>query len=69
MVTFNMRQYTFYLRRIAVLVGVAVALPCVAQLGGDLQAQILYGFQTEDLNQLTDLLQSLSTEVKADGSD
>ena len=77
MVTLNMLnpvrrlkgQYTFNLRHIAVLIGVAVALPCVAQLGGDLQAQILYGYQTEDLNQLTDLVQSLSTEVKADGSD
>ncbi len=40
-----------------------------AQLGGDLQAQILYAYQTEDGNSLTNLVQELSTEVKADGSD
>lgn len=40
-----------------------------AQLGGDLQAQILYAYQTEDANALTNLIQDLSTQVKADAPD
>ncbi len=56
-------------RGLAVLIGMALALPCVGQSGGDLQAQILYAFQTEDVNQLTDLVQAIATNVKADGSD
>ena len=50
----------------------ALLLPAAAawaQLGGDLQAQILYAYQTEDGNSLTNLIQELSTQVKADGSD
>jgi tetratricopeptide (TPR) repeat protein len=38
--------------------------PLRAQEGGDLQAQILYAYQTEDLNQLADLVQALSAQVK-----
>jgi hypothetical protein len=36
-----------------------------AQQGGDLQAQILYAYQTEDGNSLANLIQDLSTQVKA----
>jgi tetratricopeptide (TPR) repeat protein len=37
-----------------------------AQQGGDLQAQILYAYQTEDANTLVNLIQELTTQVKAD---
>jgi tetratricopeptide (TPR) repeat protein len=46
-----------------------VASPCLAQFGGDLQAQILYAYQTQDLNQLRDLKQTLAIQVKDDSSD
>jgi hypothetical protein len=39
------------------------------QEGGDLQAQILYAYQTEDANGLANLTQDLSTRVKADAGD
>jgi hypothetical protein len=45
----------------------AAAAP--AQQGGDLQAQILYAYQTEDGNSLANLTQDLATQVKADGGD
>ncbi|MGA2778238.1 MAG: hypothetical protein ABSF94_11820 [Steroidobacteraceae bacterium] len=54
---------------LGILIGAAMALPCAAQSGGDLQAQILYAYQTEDINQLTDLMQSLATDVKSNGGD
>lgn len=40
-----------------------------AQQGGDLQAQILYAYQTEDGNNLANLVQELTTQVKADAGD
>jgi tetratricopeptide (TPR) repeat protein len=40
-----------------------------AQQGGDYQAQILYAHQTEDANSLTNLIQDLATQLKADGGD
>jgi len=40
-----------------------------AQEGGDLQAQILYAFHAEDTNQLANLVQSLSTQVKSGSAD
>jgi len=40
-----------------------------AQLGGDYQAQILYAFQTEDTNSLTNLIQDLATRVAAQSGD
>jgi tetratricopeptide (TPR) repeat protein len=40
-----------------------------AQEGGDIQAQILYAYQTEDTNTLADLIQNLAGKVKEDGSD
>jgi len=51
------------------LVGMFVAGSCGAQLGGDLQAQILYAYQTEDLNELADLTQMLGTRVADDADD
>jgi tetratricopeptide (TPR) repeat protein len=39
------------------------------QQGGDLQAQILYAYQTEDANSLSNLAQDLATRVKADSGD
>src|ERR1700722_7268163 len=47
----------------AVLLAAAAAWP---QQGGDLQAQILYAYQTEDGNNLTNLIQDLTTQVKSD---
>jgi tetratricopeptide (TPR) repeat protein len=40
-----------------------------AQEGGDLQAQILYAYHTEDLNELGNLVQTLGNQVKAGGAD
>jgi hypothetical protein len=40
-----------------------------AQQGGDLQAQILYAYQTEDGNSLRNLIQDLTIRVKADADD
>jgi tetratricopeptide (TPR) repeat protein len=52
---------------VAALSLVAAASP--AQQGGDIQAQILYAYQTEDGNSLANLTQDLTTQVKADGGD
>jgi hypothetical protein len=46
-----------------------LAAPVWAQQGGDYQAQILYAYQTEDANGLTNLIQDLSAQVKADAGD
>ena len=40
----------------------------VAQEGGDMQAQILYAYQSEDTNQLASLVQNLVNQVKAGGA-
>jgi tetratricopeptide (TPR) repeat protein len=45
------------------------AAPLEAQEGGDLQAQILYAYQAEDLNELGNLVQNLDNRVKAGGAD
>jgi hypothetical protein len=50
----------------ALLLFAAAAWP---QQGGDLQAQILYAYQAEDGNTLTNLIQDLTTQVKADAAD
>jgi len=39
------------------------------QQGGDLQAQILYAYQTEDANGLASVIQELTTQVSADSGD
>lgn len=51
----------------AALLLLAAAAP--AQLGGDLQAQILYAYQSEDGNGLASLIQDLTTQVNAGGGD
>jgi hypothetical protein len=40
-----------------------------AQEGGDLQAQILYAFHAEDTNELANLVQTLTNQVKSGGAD
>jgi tetratricopeptide (TPR) repeat protein len=50
----------------ALLLFAAAAWP---QQGGDLQAQILYAYQAEDGNSLTNLIQDLTTQVKSDAGD
>src|SRR6202035_696745 len=40
-----------------------------AQQGGDLQAQILYAYQTEDTNSLASLIQDLTTRLREDTGD
>src|SRR5258708_28043184 len=40
-----------------------------AQQGGDLQAQILYAYQTEDTNSLANLIQDLTTRLREDAGD
>src|SRR6202030_4476569 len=50
-----------YLMASALLWWAAVSL---AQQGGDLQAQILYAYQTEDTNSLANLTQDLTAQVK-----
>src|SRR5450755_2347816 len=50
----------------------ALLLPAIvanAQAGGDVQAQILYAFETEDSNSLVNLIQGLTTQVKSDAGD
>jgi tetratricopeptide (TPR) repeat protein len=46
-----------------------LASALVAQEGGDVQAQILYAYQTEDGNSLKNLVQDLTIRVKADADD
>ncbi len=41
----------------------------LAQAGGDIQAQILYAYHTEDFNSLTDLTRTLDAQVKSDAAD
>ena len=52
---------------ISVLLLTASAVP--AQQGGDIQAQILYAYQTEDDNSLANLIQDLAAQVKSDAGD
>jgi tetratricopeptide (TPR) repeat protein len=62
---------TMLCRLAAMLCMATLCLPAAvhAQQGGDVQAQILYAFQTEDDNSLRDLIQNLSNQVKADPKD
>jgi tetratricopeptide (TPR) repeat protein len=59
--------------RIERLLGTALlsgaALLAQAQEGGDLQARILYAYQTEDTNELSNLVLNLSNQVKSGGAD
>lgn len=59
---------------VALALGLALALaaaapPLAAQEGGDLQAQILYAYQTEDLHNLHDLIETLGARVATNGGD
>jgi hypothetical protein len=56
-------------RNLAVLGLLLSATASWAQQGGDLQAQILYAYQTEDANRLANLVQDLSAQVKQDAGD
>src|SRR5450631_3787425 len=53
------------LRKAMLLVLLGMPLVALAQAGGDLQAQIVYAYQTEDLNALLDLEAGLRTRVAA----
>ena len=44
-----------------------LAAAASAQQGGDLQAQILYAYQTEDGNSLSNLIQDLATQAQGGG--
>lgn len=55
--------------RILVLSTVLLAVSALAQSGGDLQAQILYYYQTEDTNSLANLIRNLRTQAAAQGAD
>ncbi|MDP9083071.1 MAG: hypothetical protein M3N50_04830 [Pseudomonadota bacterium] len=46
-----------------------LATAVFAQQGGDLQAQILYAYQSEDTNSLADLIQNLHSSIATDGGD
>ncbi len=53
------------MREFAGLFLCALLTPAFAQSGGDLQARIMYAYQTEDLHELGDLVQSLRIELAA----
>jgi tetratricopeptide (TPR) repeat protein len=61
-----MRVVEKFILSACLLLAAAVAS---GQQGGDLQAQILYAYQTEDANSLANLSQDLATRVKADPTD
>lgn len=52
--------------RKVILIGLLLLLPAWlnAQEGGDVQAQILYAYQTEDTNSLVNLIQDLTAKLK-----
>jgi len=54
---------------LALALAASGAAPLRAQEGGDLQAQILYAYHTEDAHRLSNLVQSLTTRVKSGESD
>jgi tetratricopeptide (TPR) repeat protein len=51
------------------VLSLSLAATAGAQEGGDLQAQILYAYQTEDIGELGNLAQRLGDQVKAGGAD
>ena len=57
------------LRRLVLAPLCAAALSAQAQLGGDLQARIVYAFHAEDASQLATLIQTLDTRVQGGGTD
>jgi tetratricopeptide (TPR) repeat protein len=56
-------------RALGTVLLLSLAATLGAQEGGDLQAQILYAYQTEDLGELANLTQRLGNQVKAGGAD
>lgn len=58
-----MRRLLMILLAGAFAVATAARAAPEAALGGDLQAQILYAFHTEDINRLNDLAQTLETRI------
>jgi tetratricopeptide (TPR) repeat protein len=56
-------------RKLVVSALLLLATASSAQQGGDLQAQILYAYHTEDTNSLANLIQDLTTQVKAGAGD
>jgi hypothetical protein len=59
----------FTARNILLTVMLLTATAAGAQEGGDIQAQIEYAYQTEDLNSLVNLIQNLTAQVKSDTAD
>ncbi|HEX3396525.1 MAG TPA: hypothetical protein VHS76_07470 [Steroidobacteraceae bacterium] len=57
------------LRKAIPLILLLMTAAARAQEGGDTQAQIDYAYQTEDANRLTNLIQTLTTQVKNDSAD
>src|SRR3982074_3398864 len=55
-------------RKVMVSALLLLATASSAQQGGDLQAQILYAYQTEDTNSLANLIQDLTAQAKEDPS-
>src|ERR1700738_649253 len=53
-------------RKVMVSALLLLATASSAQQGGDLQAQILYAYETEDTNSLANLIQVMTVQVKAD---
>jgi tetratricopeptide (TPR) repeat protein len=64
-----MSRAPLYITSFLLLLSVAGAPPVHAQRGGDLQAQILYAFQSEDINGLASLIQTLQTQEQGGSSD
>ncbi len=57
------------IRNISLVLMLLAAAGAMAQEGGDTQAQIEYAYQTEDGNRLTNLIQSLTNQVKDNSAD
>ncbi len=58
----------FVARNLLVSALLLLATAAAGQQGGDLQAQILYAYQSEDGNGLVNLIQDLTTQVRADAA-
>jgi tetratricopeptide (TPR) repeat protein len=57
------------IRNLSAILMFAAVAAARAQEGGDTQAQIDYAYQTEDANRLTNLIQTLTTQLKNDSAD
>jgi hypothetical protein len=57
------------LKQVLLSVWLGWAATAAAQEGGDVQAQILYAYQTEDSNGLANLRQTLSAQLEANAAD